>query len=105
MNLSSTQSDIEEPRFFKNDDEYLGWLNAHSDGYVLTSNQSLSPRHTVIHRATCDKIRTLKGNAKPGGFTNRYLKVYASNMNVLKNWLTTKRPDGTCRECSMCAGL
>ena len=104
MNQSPGETEDAKPRRFRNDDEYLAWINEHQDGYVLTSNQSLTPRHTVIHRAACDRIKVLKGNAKPGGFTNDYVKVYAPTIALLKTWLFGERPDAEYRECSICAG-
>jgi hypothetical protein len=104
MTLSPAKTANERPRVFDNDDEYLTWINMNREGYVLTSNRSLTPRHTVIHRATCDKIKVLSGNAKPSGFTNRYIKVYAPSIAALKTWLVEKRPYAKCRECILCAG-
>lgn len=53
--------------FESDDQKYLAWINEHQEGFVLTSNHSLTPRHTVIHSASCHKIKMLTGNAKPGG--------------------------------------
>ena len=92
-------------KIFEPDDEkYLSWLNEHPDGFILTSSKSLYPPHTVIHRSSCDKIKKLKGNAKPGGFTERdYIKVYATSVSVLENWVRQKRIDGNSRKCSICS--
>lgn len=88
---------------FESDGTYLTWVNAHPDFFVLTSNKSLTPRHTVIHRAKCSKIRVLTGNAKPGGFTRNYIKVGAEFSFTLKEWALSKRPDTKVRECIACA--
>jgi hypothetical protein len=89
---------------FSNDPEYLDWVNSHSEGYILTSNRSLTPHHTVIHHITCNKIRELTGNAKPGGFTNNYIKVYALRIATLQAWVVGQRVDAKFRECTRCAG-
>lgn len=93
-----------ECQSFENDGTYLKWLAENPDSFVLTSNRSLSPRHTVIHRATCTRISTLSGNAKPGGFTRSYIKVGARHKVSLQEWAQRARRDATSRECSLCAG-
>jgi hypothetical protein len=67
--MTKTCTERDETLVFDDDDIYLAWVNTHPEGYILTSNKSLTPRHTVIHRATCDKIKVLSGNAQSGGFT------------------------------------
>ena len=90
--------------FDGNDAKYLEWIHDHMNGFVLTSNRSLTPRHTVIHRAHCEKIRILQGAALPGGFTTReYIKVCSMNINALQRWLLIKRSDAKFRECTFCA--
>jgi hypothetical protein len=88
---------------FKNDDEYLAWVRAHPSAFVLTSNKSLTPRHTVIHRATCPKILVLTGNAATGGFTRKYIKVGAESISSLRGWVARERDDASARECSVCS--
>jgi len=102
--MPKNDSNNNDVKVFEHDDEkYLAWINEHPDGFILTSSKSLYPPHTVIHRASCNKIKTLTGNAKPGGFTERdYIKVYATSVSLLKAWVLQKRVDGDCRECSIC---
>ncbi|MES1993539.1 MAG: hypothetical protein V4457_08115 [Pseudomonadota bacterium] len=89
--------------FEPDDKKYLAWINEHQEGFVLTSSKSLYPPHTVIHSASCHKIKVLTGNAKPGGFTERgYIKVYATNVGALERWVREKRTDASARECSLC---
>jgi hypothetical protein len=98
---NSNKDDVKE--FEPDDEKYLAWINEHPDGFILTSFKSLYPPHTVIHRASCDKIKTLKGSAKPGGFTERgYIKVYATSVSLLENWVHQKRVDGSSRPCTNC---
>lgn len=91
-------------KLFEPDDaNYLKWINQHPEGYILTSSKSLYPDFTIIHKATCDKIRTLKAPAKPGGFTERgYIKVFSTNTSSLENWVRQKRVGGSSRKCSLC---
>jgi hypothetical protein len=99
---ASTNDNVK--KFEPDDEKYLAWINDHPDGFILTSSKSLYPPHTVIHRASCDKIKTLKGNAKPGGFTERnYIKVYATSEIILENWVSKMRIDGFSRKCSTCS--
>ncbi|MGB7288739.1 MAG: hypothetical protein WBC62_01410 [Candidatus Macondimonas sp.] len=89
--------------FEPDDKKYLAWINEHPEGFVLTSNKSLTPRHTVIHSASCHKIKMLTGNAEPGGFTERkYIKIYAGSVGELERWVREKRADASSRECSLC---
>jgi hypothetical protein len=102
--LKNNSNNLDVKEFEPDDGKYLAWIHEHPDGFILTSSKSLYPPYTVIHRASCDKIKTLKGNAKPGGFTERdYIKVYATSVGVLKNWVHQKRVNGSSRECSKCS--
>ena len=101
--LESASTNDNVKKFEPDDEKYLAWINDHPEGFILTSSKSLYPPHTVIHRASCDKIKTLKGNAKPGGFTERnYIKVYAASEIILENWVRQMRIDGFSRKCSTC---
>jgi len=87
--------------FEPDDEKYLSWIKENTDGFILTSNKSLSPRATVIHKASCDKITILTGNAK--SFTESgYVKVYATKTTLLEDWVRQKRVDGITRHCSLC---
>lgn len=101
MNEAVPPSSVVGP--FKNDDEYLAWVRSHPSSFILTSNKSLTPRHTVIHRATCPKILVLTGNAATGGFTRKYIKVGAASVSSLREWLAREREDASARECSVCS--
>jgi hypothetical protein len=89
---------------FPSDAEYLTWIAEHPNWFVLTSNRSLTPRHTVIHQATCVTIAQLRGTAQPGGFTRRYIKVGGASVSSLRQWILSNRPNGSVRECPRCAG-
>lgn len=93
-------------QFERDDTVYLQWLRDHPSGYVLNTNHSLSPRLTVIHRTTCATISDTSATGhQPGGFTERgYLKVYADDVELLRQWLVGKRASGTTRICKKCLG-
>ena len=91
------------PLRFDDDKTYLQWLEVNTLAYVLTSNKSLTPRHTVIHRYTCTKITALTGNASSGGFTRDYIKVGSGSINALREWASHFRSDAVARECTICA--
>lgn len=90
-------------QFERDDNAYLAWVEGHPDGFILTSSPSLTPIHTKIHRASCDLIRILKGNAQPGGFTERdYIKVYGPDVASLQRWAREQRSNATCQPCPRC---
>ena len=98
-----TKTDNSDIVQFVDDDSYLSWALQHPDCYTLTSNKSLTPRHTVIHHADCRLILELKGNSKPGGFTRDYIKVAADHPSKLHHWARRQRADAEARVCSVCA--
>ena len=61
--LKNDSNDDDVKEFEPDDEKYLAWINEHPEGFILTTPKSLYPPHTVIHRASCDKIKTLKGSA------------------------------------------
>jgi hypothetical protein len=89
---------------FRDDKTYLQWVAENPHAYVLTSNKSLTPRHTVVHRSACKKITALTGNASSGGFTRNYIKIGSDSVSALREWATTFRSDAVVRECTFCAG-
>lgn len=102
MNKGDLKNDFIK-EFEPDDEKYLQWLNEHPEGFILTSNKSLYLNFTVIHKATCNKIKIPTGKAKPGGFTERhYIKVYADSTTVLESWLRKRKPNGSSRKCSFC---
>ena len=38
--------------FEPDDQKYKDWIKEHPEGFVLTSNNSLTPRHAVVHSAS-----------------------------------------------------
>lgn len=93
-------------QFDRDDAAYLQWLRDHPGGYVLNTNHSLSPRLTVVHRASCATINDSSTTGhQSGGFTERgYIKVYADDVELLRDWIAGKRDGGTTRVCKKCLG-
>ena len=88
-----------------NDQAYLAWLSANQNGFVMTSNRALTPRHTVIHESTCVLITRLSGKARLGGFTERaYIKICSNSLHHLEKWALQKRTDAVWRKCTRCFG-
>ncbi len=92
--------------FDNKDSEYLDWLNAHPNGYVLNRYRCKSDGYLILHKSNCDKIRGYNQMAQPGGFTSRsYIKVCSDTISDLEGYVRTKtgRSDGTfTRRCSKC---
>lgn len=101
--MNAPTGDNLPPIQFGDDDSYLSWVEANPARFVLTSNKSLTPQHTVIHRADCRLITRLTGSARPGGFTRSYIKVGGNNPSQLHNWAKRRRSDAETRECTACA--
>lgn len=101
--MNASKEDDLEPVQFGDDESYIRWVTANPACFVLTSNKSLTPLHTVIHRADCRLITELTGNARPGGFTRSYIKVGASSPSKLRDWAKRRRSDAETRECTACA--
>lgn len=68
--------------FVTNNEEYLDWLKAHPQGFVLNSYKSPSPNYLILHRAQCPTIQDKIGDA--------YIKVCAENIEGLWEWLNEK---------------
>lgn len=93
--------------FDDGDGPYLAWLHGHPGGHVLTRRRGRSDDYLVLHRATCERIRTYTRMARPGGFTERrYIKVCSDSLAALQDYARGEggRPDGSfssrCRSCS-----
>ncbi|MGI3062739.1 hypothetical protein [Vibrio alginolyticus] len=90
-------------KFEANDEAYLCWVRDNPNKFILTSNKSLTDRHTTIHRSDCRLITTLQGNAKSGGFTERqYIKVWANTINELIVWLRLQKAGAEFKCCTKC---
>lgn len=90
--------------FDHNERGYFRWLGKYPHGYVLNTARGPSPRWMVLHRAACPTIKTYRGAARPGGFTEREtVKVCAAEIDALEAWLKTREAEAVLlRECGFC---
>jgi 5-methylcytosine-specific restriction protein B len=68
--------------FVTNDAEYLEWLKAHPQGFVLNSSNPPRSTYLVLHRAQCPTIQDMIGKA--------YIKICAERIEGLWEWLNEK---------------
>jgi hypothetical protein len=71
--------------FRDSDDEYMGWLAGHPDGYVINILRGRNPTTAKVHRASC---RTINGVPARGvtWTTGDYVKVCADHLADLDQW-------------------
>jgi hypothetical protein len=87
--------------FLDEDRSYLNWISHHREGYVLECLRQPSPRHLVLHRATCSDIRTAKSK-RTHWTTGRHMKGCALDAGELRAWaLDQVQAEPEC--CSDCA--
>lgn len=94
--------------FDGNDAAYQAWLAANPRGYVVNTRRNKPPAYMVLHRADCATIRSLRGNAQEGGFTERgYIKICAAELAALRDWVRRHdREDGSfSTECGSCCAV
>jgi hypothetical protein len=81
--------------FQDRDDDYLGWVGEHRDGYVINIGRS-GRGYARLHRATCGTI-----TSRPP-LTGPYIKVCSTALTELEQWALQRSgviPDrcGTCQ--------
>ncbi len=77
--------------FNDSDLDYLHWLKNHPNGYVLNAERSISQNYLILHKAGCPSISEYKGDAEPGGFTERqYIKICSDDIDTIKQWVREK---------------
>lgn len=85
--------------FRDDDDEYLAWLAAHSDGFVLNVARSPRPDYLILHRASC---RTIGGRPTRGGpWTGPYVKVCSDDELHIAAW-AGREVGAAPRRCAIC---
>ena len=73
------------------EDDYLDWLRAHPEGYLLNTGRNLTPGYMSLHRPHCTQISRYKANDQPGAFTEHELgKVCADTWQELDDWLRNR---------------
>ena len=81
--------------FRDSDADYLGWVAAHRDGYVINIGRS-GQGYARLHRATCGTI-----TSRPP-FTGPYIKICSTALTELDRWAlqrtgTVPERCGTCQ--------
>ena len=77
--------------------DYLAWLAAHAEGYVLNSQRHPKPNNLVLHRARCKSISTSWSN-----YTTRdYIKTCSGSRDELSAW-ASREVGGLPRDCVLC---
>lgn len=89
------------PVFDNADADYVRWLEAHPDGYVLNTYRKPHPDYLILHRVSCKSIS--RTAATPIAWTSGdYIKVCSGSIPDLEAWcrvVTGKvsQPCGQCR--------
>lgn len=87
--------DVEE--FQDRDTDYLDWVEAHPDGYVIDIGRSRRG-YGRLHRATCGTI-----TSRPP-FTGPYIKIYSGVLTELDRWALS-RTGAVAELCRTCRPL
>jgi hypothetical protein len=92
--------------FDNNDNNYIAWLESNPTGFVINTTRAKSTEYRVLHTATCRYVKSLQGNSKPGGFTERgYIKICSQDVRSLREWSKNNNGEESgsfSRECSTC---
>ncbi|WP_420479760.1 hypothetical protein [Brevundimonas sp. FT23028] len=89
-------------RFDSSDDEYLGWISGHSNGFVVNSRRSPTSEYLVLHRASCPSIDG-RVQGVPGAYTERdYTKFASEDLDDLRSGLApiSSRFSAVCQRCA-----
>ena len=85
--------------FEKNERGYLAWLDAHPNGYVLSSYPRPKASYLKLHRVSCGRI---SGTPPRGStWTTPYVKVCAEDRAAIEAWVLklTSAEVSPCRWC------
>ena len=83
---------------FLNDDRaYLYWVAHHRHGFVLDGKRKPRPSHLMVHRATCQEIKSAASRHTTHWTTGSRLKACSLDRNELQAWAveeTGAAPEG-----------
>ena len=90
-------------RFDAGDDEYMAWMRANADGYVVNTTRRKSP-YFVVHLSGCTHISTY-GHLANGAFTERqYIKLCSAD--ILEVTRLAEESEADIKYCATCnAGI
>jgi hypothetical protein len=84
--------------FLDEDKAYRYWVTHHRSGFVLCGRGRHQPHSLILHRATCDEIRT--ASARSHLTSGSQWKACALNPGELLAWASGWKQDpGTCPAC------
>jgi hypothetical protein len=86
--------------FVDEEHAYRMWIAHHRAGFVLDAPRAHSPKHLVLHRATCPEIKH-SASKRTHWTTGNRMKLCALAIDELKRW-SAERLDGTPQECPVC---
>ena len=70
--------------FQTSDAEYLTWLAANPEGYVVNTRRTYTPAYMLLHRASCRTIDPAAASTDSGAFTERdYIKICSGDLSEL----------------------
>ncbi|KUE86588.1 hypothetical protein ASL20_22805 [Cupriavidus necator] len=90
-------------RIFKTtDDEYLGWMSQHPEGYVLNTTRYESS-YAVLHASGCHHISTYTRKYAKDAFTGEnYIKVCSDRAIDVYRWSKSNRSSAPLKVCMTC---
>ncbi len=90
--------DVSAVRFIDDDEGYLDWLAANSEGFVINTPRHPTPSSIVLHRATCN---TVSGTPTRGDhWTLDYIKICGARTDLERHALDDI--GGPVRPCGHC---
>jgi hypothetical protein len=78
---------------------YLYWVAHHRGGFVLDCARKPTPRHLVLHRATCGEVKTANGK-RTHHTTGKHAKACSLDADELRAWALEQ----TAAEPANCSG-
>ena len=84
--------------FKDNDQGFLAWLEANSDGYVVNAERKPRPNNLVLHRPSCPHFKS----SSQLNWTKDYVKFCSPNRTDLEEWVATF--GGEVTRCQSCFG-
>jgi len=84
--------------FVDRDEEYLAWVNRYPQGFVVNAHKGVSPSNSVLHKATCNTIKT---PMRTHWTTTDYKKICSVNKKELEEWCESVGDKGM-RSCKFC---
>jgi hypothetical protein len=79
---------------------YLYWVTHHRSGFVLDCARKPTPRHLVLHRATCAEVKTATGK-RTHHTTGQHAKACSLEADELRAWAVEQTATEPV-SCSLC---